>query len=58
MEPEHAIGTLIVNVRNWWVVANLLHVDHTTVRRIRLVGLSQNRIKWLEPVMSWINISK
>ena len=55
-EAEDVLRPIVHKVGNWWPVAHLLEVVPAAIRAARLVSFSENRIKRLVPVMSWLKV--
>lgn len=51
IEAEHVVGAHVIDVRNGWMVTDLLHVDHAAVFEASLESLTEDWIQWLAPVM-------
>ena len=51
IEPIPFIGSFEVEVSNWWMVGDLLHVQMWTIRITTLESLSKNRIERFVPNM-------
>lgn len=55
-KPENVLGSVVYKVRDGWPVTHLLQKVSASVRGLGLVSLSKDRVQWLVPVVSGLQI--
>jgi hypothetical protein len=57
IESVNLVGALQKQVAYWWVVANLLDIDHASVWQTGLVSFAQDGVERLAPIVARVQES-